>query len=498
MKHLQLNRRDFLKGACVGAFACTCVCLDTGGAGTGATIAPFRGQAAQTNKRPNVVVILTDDQGTLDAHCFGSTDLHTPAIDQLAANGVRFTQAYAHTVCCPARAMVMTGRHPQRSNVNSWMQGQMYGPTGRNMLRSEVTIAEVLQAAGYRTGLFGKWHLGAHPDHGPTKQGFDEFFGIRDGFIDNYVHYQLHRTGFHDLYEGTREVFHRDHYFCDLITDRALAFIERNQDVPFFLYFALNIPHYPEQSLARHRERYKHLPEPRRSYAAMISTTDDYVGRVLRQLETLKLQEDTIIVFMSDNGHSEEDYQIKVDNHLSGYPRGHNYGANGGGGNTGPWIGAKGSFLEGGIRVPAILSYPGKLPKGIVRDQAVTAMDWYPTILELCGVKIPAGAELDGHSVLGLIEDQAAPSQYSVMHWQWQQSWMVREGNWKLIVNDKYGLGREKLDDVYLANLADEQPERKNHAKEHPEIVKRLMQLHQEWERQVTPKNPPEFQESPP
>jgi arylsulfatase A-like enzyme len=308
MNHLQLNRRGFLKGACVGAFA---------------TIAPFRGQAlhqygtgqaarpepvrfgARTNKRPNVVVILTDDQGTLDANCFGSKDLHTPAIDQLAANGVRFTQAYAHTVCCPARAMLMTGRHPQRANVNSWMQGQMYGP--RNMLRSEVTIAEVLQAAGYHTGLFGKWHLGAHPDHGPTKQGFDEFFGIRDGFIDNYVHYQLHRTGFHDLYEGTREVFHRDHYFCDLITDRALSFIERNQDVPFFLYFALNIPHYPEQSLARHRERYKHLPEPRRSYAAMISTTDDYVGRVLRQLETLKLLEDTIIVFMSDNGHSEED-----------------------------------------------------------------------------------------------------------------------------------------------------------------------------------------------
>ncbi|UCF17472.1 MAG: hypothetical protein JSW59_08415, partial [Phycisphaerales bacterium] len=135
---------------------------------------------------------------------------------------------------------------------------------------------------------------------------------------------------------------------------------------------------------------------------------------------------------------------------------------------------------------------------GIVRDQAVTAMDWYPTILELCGVQKPEGVKLDGHSVLPLIEDEDAPSQYSVMHWQWQQSWMVRDGNWKLIVNDKYGLGREKLDNVYLANLADEQPERKNHAKEHPEIVKRLMQLHRRWERQVTPKNLPEFQESPP
>ena len=217
---------------------------------------------------------------------------------------------------------------------------------------------------------------------------------------------------------------------------------------------------------------------------------------MLTQLEALKLLDDTIIVFMSDNGHSEEDYQIKVDGHLSGYPRGHNYGANGGGGNTGKWIGAKGSFLEGGIRVPAILSYPRELPKGIVRDQAVTAMDWYPTILKLCALRAPAGVELDGHSVLSLIEDKKAPSQYSVMHWQWQESWMVREGNWKLIVNDKYRPAAEKLDTVYLANLADEQPERKNYARERGDIVERLSRLHEQWQRAVTPKDLAEFQES--
>ena len=275
-------------------------------------------------EKPNVVIIFTDDQGTLDARCFGSSDLDTPAIDRLAERGVRFTQAYAHTVCCPARAMLMTGRHPQRSDVNSWMQGQMCGPPGRNMLTREVTLAEVFQAAGYRTALFGKWHLGAHVDHGPTKQGFDEFFGIRNGFIDNFVHYQLHRTGFHDLYDGTREVFHRGQYFPDLITDRAISFIQRNQDRPFFLYYALNIPHYPEQSLTRFRQRYEELPEPRKSYAAMISTTDHYIGRVMTQLEALDLVDKTIVVFMSDNGHSEEDYQISVDGHASGYAKGHN------------------------------------------------------------------------------------------------------------------------------------------------------------------------------
>ena len=441
-------------------------------------------------RRPNVVFILTDDQGTLDANCFGSTDLYTPAIDKIAAKGVRFTQAYAHTVCCPARAMLMTGRYPQRSNVNSWQQGRMRGPKGLNMFRSEVTIAEALKKAGYRTGLFGKWHLGAHPDHGPKEQGFDEFFGIRDGFIDNYVHYQLHGRGYHDLYEGTKEVFHRGDYFPDLIADRALSFIERNQDVPFFLYFALNIPHYPEQSLARHGRRYEHMPEPRRSYAAMISTTDDYVGRILTQLEALKLVDDTIIVFMGDNGHSEEDYQIRGDHHTSGYPRGHNYGANGGGGNTGRWIGSKGTFLEGGIRTPAILSYPRKLPKGIGRDQAVTAMDWYPTALELCGVEIPSGLELDGRSVLPLVRDESAPSRYAGMHWQWQKAWMVREGEWKLIVNGRQRIDGNRAEAVYLANLADEQPERKNHAKQHPDIVERLTRLHDQWAQAVTPKEP--------
>jgi arylsulfatase A-like enzyme len=366
------------------------------------------------------------------------------------------------------------------------------------MLASEITLAEVLRSAGYRTALFGKWHLGAHPDHGPTRQGFDEFFGIRDGFIDNFVHYQLHRTGYHDLYEGETEVFHRGEYFPDMITDRALSFIERNQDRPFFLYYAPNIPHYPEQALARHQQRYQNLPEPRRSYAAIVSTTDDYIGRVLTQLEALGLAEDTIVIFMSDNGHSEEDYQIQVDGHLSGYPRGHNYGANGGGGNTGRWIGAKGSFLEGGIRVPAIISYPAKLPRGEVRDQAVTAMDWFPTVLELCGIEAPEGVPLDGHSVLPLVEDASISSAYKAMYWQWQEGWMVREGNWKLIVNNAKGLGQPALDKTYLANLEDGQPEAKNHVQEHPEIVERLTQLHREWIEAVTPRAVPKSTESPP
>ncbi|MHC4627969.1 MAG: sulfatase family protein, partial [Planctomycetota bacterium] len=158
-----------------------------------------------------------------------------------------------------------------------------------------------------------------------------------------------------------------------------------------------------------------------------------------------------------------------------------------GGGNTGRWIGSKGSFLEGGIRVPAILSYPRKLPKGTARHQAVTAMDWYPTVLELCGLEIPKDIELDGRSVLPLVQDESSPSRYAVMHWQWQKSWMVREGNWKLIVNGRHRIDGERVDPVHLASLTDEQPERMNHADKHPEVVERLRRLHNQWARAVAP-----------
>ena len=232
-------------------------------------------------RRPNVLIILTDDQGTLDARCYGAKDLYTPAMDSIAAQGVPFTQAYSHTVCCPARALLLTGRHPQRSNVNSWQQGHPTGEKGLNMNLAEITLAEALRDAGYRTALIGKWHLGAHPDHHPMKQGFERFYGHLGGFIDNYNHHYLHRQGYHDLYDGTKEVFEKGEYFPDLVTDRAIRFIQENRDTPFFLYLAFNIPHYPEQADRRFDMLYRDLPEPRRSMAKIISTVDDRIGQVV-------------------------------------------------------------------------------------------------------------------------------------------------------------------------------------------------------------------------
>lgn len=443
------------------------------------------GSAAIGSERPNVVIFYTDDHGTLDANCFGSRDLITPNIDRLAEAGVRFTQAYAHTVCCPSRAALMTGRHPQRSNVNSWTQGRTWDANkGRNLALEEVTLAEALQANGYATAIFGKWHIGAHPEHGPLRQGFDEFFGFRSGFIDNYHHFGGHGVGAHDLFEGTTEVFHRGVYFPDLICDRALGFIERHQSEPFFLYFPFNLPHYPEQAVGAYADAYEDLPEPRRSYARVVSTCDHYLGRILTALDRFKLTKRTIVLFTADNGHSEEDYQVQVDNHLGGNARGQNYGANGGGGNTGRWIGAKGSFLEGGLRVPTVLSYPGVVPAGEVRDQAVTIMDWYPTILDLAGIPAPDVA-FDGRSAVPVIRDASAAGQHQTLYWQWQRGWAVRQGDWKLISRGVLGLGRPRLEPLTLVNLADDKPEQHNYVKERPEIARRLQGLYEAWAEDV-------------
>jgi arylsulfatase A-like enzyme len=438
-----------------------------------------------------VIIIYTDDHGTLDVGCFGAEDLHTPHLDRLAAEGIRFTRAYAHTFCCPSRAALLTGRHPQRGGVNQWTQGDMKDPEqGVNMRLEELTLAEVLGGAGYRTALFGKWHLGAHRDYGPPKQGFDELFGHRGGFIDNHIHYFLQGDGYHDLYEGTEEVWAKGQYFPGMITERAVRFIEKNRERPFFLYLAFNTPHYPEQPLPEHLARYESLEDPRRTYAAFLTTTDHYIGKVLATLDDHGLRDDTIVIMMGDNGHQSYEsfdfFQIKVDDHASGLPKGHRFsvgdGPNPGGGYTGKWIGQKGEYFEGGIRVPAILSYPAKLPRGAVRSQVVTAMDWFPTVLELCGVE-PPPVTIDGRSVLEVVRSAAAPSPHPVLYFQWQNMWAVCEGDWKLI---RLKANREEARERFsLHNLGDAEPEVKDHLAEQPEVAERLRGLHRAWEQDV-------------
>ena len=440
-------------------------------------------------QKPNIIIIYTDDQGTLDAGCFGADDLYTPNIDKLSRSGIRFTQAYAHTVCCPSRAALITGRHPQRSGIISWTQNDAHAKEkGINMPLSEVTIAEVLKENGYQTGLFGKWHLGGALENGPLEQGFDTFYGFRGGFIDNYVHYFLHGKGFHDLWSNKQEVFERDQYFPTLMTEKTLQFIEENRNQPFFIYAAFNLPHYPEQPDSVFISRNAALNEPRKSYASAVSTVDDKIGQIIDKIEELDLRSNTVIIFMSDNGHSTEETMIRIDGHLSGLPKGTNYCANGGGGYTGKWRGAKSSFLEGGIRVPAIISYPGHFPENETRDQIVSCMDIFPTLCEITGSQLP-DHPIDGYSLIPVIESGKARSNHQVLYFQWEDQWAVREGKWKLIVRGRDTTGKfsnhpqkeENMESPYLANLEASDPEAYNYAKEYPEVVERLTKLYEEW-----------------
>ncbi len=420
--------------------------------------------SAAEGRPPNVILIFSDDQGSLDLNCYGSSDLSTPHLDALAARGLRFTQFYvASPVCSPSRAALLTGRNPIRAGVPSNVSSQ---PGARGMPPEELTIAELLNASEYRTALFGKWHLGTVPECSPNAQGFDEFFGHKAGCIDNYSHwFYWQGPHFHDLWRNGEEAREDGVHLTELLVRESQRFIKENKSRPFFLYLPYNLPHYPAQAPETFTKKYASIPEPRRSYAASISYMDDAIGRILATLDELKLREETLVIFLSDHGHSTEE--------RAGF----------GGGNAGPFRGAKFSLLEGGIRVPCIVSWPGKFPAGEVRNQFGTSVDLLPTIAELCGVALP-DRKLDGKSLVPVLKSAEAASPHERFHWRWQNQWAVREGDWKLVVNaadTKQGTRLEGKDKIFLSNLALDVSETRNIAAAHPEIVQRLTRSHEEW-----------------
>ncbi len=423
-------------------------------------------------EKPNVVIIYTDDQGTLDAHCYGADDLITPHMDSLARRGVRFTQMYAPSaICSSSRAGLMTGRIPPRAGVAGNCSSS-HGVAG--MPTEEITIAEMLKADGYVTGHIGKWHLGYTPETMPGGQGFDYSFGHMGGCIDNYSHY-FYWAGpnRHDLWRNGKEIWEEGRFFPDLMAEECEKFLEENQDRPFFLYWANNVPHYPLQGTAQWRARYAKLPSPRRMYAAFVSTLDERIGRVVAKIDALGLREKTLIIFQSDHGHSTEERAF------------------GGGGYAGPYRGAKGCLFEGGLRVPAIVSMPGTIPQGEVRGQMASGCDWLPTIAQFCGVR-PPRVKLDGKSLAEVIRSADAPSPHDVYYWRLgrggRAQWVVRQGDWKLLGNPrdtskKAPLGKD--DKLFLVNLADDIGEMTNVAKQHPEVVQRLEKIHQTYEAEL-------------
>ena len=423
--------------------------------------------SVQTNAadRPNVIVIMTDDQGTADLGIAGATDVLTPHLDALARRGVRFSQFYAAApVCSPSRAALLTGRHPFRAGMPSNASAQL-GDAG--MPAREVTIAEMLKPAGYASGHVGKWHLGFTPETMPLGQGFDFSFGHMGGCIDNYSHFVYWGgPNHHDLYRNGSEVQLPGRFFGDLMVEEAGAFLERNRDRPFFLYFAINAPHYPYQGDPKWLLRYAKLKPPRNLYAAFLSTMDERIGGLLERLDSLKLREHTIVIVQSDHGHSTEERAFF------------------GGGSAGIYRGAKYSLFEGGIRVPAIVSWPGHLPENQVRSQVAYGCDWLPTIAELCGAALPQ-VLLDGKSLVPVIKDARAASPHAVLHWQIGKSWAVREGDWKLLFNVVDTTERApgvEIPGAFLVDLKADPAERLNLAGAHPDAVARLRELRTKWE----------------
>jgi arylsulfatase A len=416
---------------------------------------------------PNVVVIYTDDQGTLDLNSYGSKDLVTPHMDALVESGIRFTQFYGAPVCTPSRVSLLTGMSPQRAGV----EGNVSAEPGQSEgLSSELfTMVNLFKDAGYRTGHIGKWHLGFSEDKQPLAHGFDTTFGHLVGCIDNYSHFYYWRgPNRHDLYRNGKEVFHDGEFFPELMLDEAKTFISEAKDDPFFLYFALNLPHYPYQGYPRWLEYYNEqgVPYPRNLYAAFLSTQDEIIGALIQHLDTLGLRENTIVIFQSDNGHSTEER------------------AHFGGGNAGIYRGAKACLFEGGIRVPAAISWPAGLPRGQVRDQLSVNTDWLPTLAELCELEMPE-TMIEGKSLVPVLHNPEAPSVHDgVYHWAFRDQWVARDGRWKLLGNpvdksDKAPLGKD--DALFLVDLESDPGELTNLAARYPAKVEALKQSYMSW-----------------
>ncbi len=432
------------------------------------------GSPTESAKRPNIIIFYTDDQGSIDANCYGSDDLVTPTIDGLAASGVRFTQMYSPSaICSSSRAGLMTGRFPARAGVANNI-GDAEGTEG--MPHSEITIADMLHNAGYRTAHIGKWHLGHRVETRPNGQGFDFSFGHMQGCIDNYSHFfYWHGPNRHDLWLNGREIYREGEYFGDLMRDYCKQFISEKSEQPFFVYMAINWPHYPLQGSRKWRDLYaERIDDPQRQrYAALLSTADELMGDIVHQIESLGLRENTLIVYQSDHGHSVEERTF------------------GGGGNAGPYRGCKGSLFEGGLRIPSVVSWPGTIPANQVRQQAVFGCDWLPTIADYIGCEPPT-AELDGKSMRSVIESPDVDSPHEHLYWLLGRGpsaqWAVRQGDWKLLGNPRdprqpNSLG--KSDELFLVHLSEDISESKNVAAEYPDRVEQLQAIHTRYQTEI-------------
>ena len=460
-----MRRRDFLKSSALGAASCAMF------GALGAV------RAAGSGRKPNVVFILADDLGYAEVGCYGQKKIKTPHIDRLAAEGMRLTQAYSgNPVCAPSRCTLMTGLHTGHAQVRGnkqvggkagWELGSTIG--GQWPIAEDTyTVAKMFKQAGYATGAFGKWGLGRVGTSGdPQKQGFDHFFGyICQRQAHTYYPNHLWKDGEVFRIEENKDGKERV-YSHDLIADAALEFVRANKDRPFFLYVPFTIPHValqvPDDSLAQYRGKWPDAPydgkkgyiphaHPRACYAGMVTRMDKDVGRIVALLDELRLDENTLVIFSSDNGPT---YAGGADSAFFE--------------SAGPLRGLKGSVWEGGIRVPFIARWPGRIEPGSENDHVTAFWDFLPTCAELLGRRPPD--DIDGVSMLPtLLGNDARQKQHEHLYWELRGQQAVRKGDWKAV---RLKPGQK----IQLFDLRIDMGEQNDLAAQRPEIVAQMERI---------------------
>ena len=404
---------------------------------------------------PNFVIILADDLGYGDVGFHGSTEARTPNLDRFAAGGIQFTNGYvASSYCSPSRAAILTGRHPAKTG---WEINPAYNPLDHHLGLShdEILFPEYLQQAGYKTGIVGKWHLGAALPFNPLGRGFDYFWGILMGshhyfesnpLDTNYSKHPISNNGGAEGFDG---------YLTDAFTDKAIEFVEENSQNPFFLYMSYTAPHGPYQAPAELIDSYSHIPDrKKRTYLAMVESLDRNIGRLIQTLEDQGVRDNTVVFFLNDNGGREII------------------------GSNGPLRGKKNTLYEGGIRVPFLASWPRQWPQGIIYEPMISSMDLAPTILGLADInEIDPDHPLDGVNLDPYLLGEGNTDPHETLFWRsgyyGKDRGAIRSGDWKLIAEGK---GTPEL-----YNLAANTSETRDLSEENNQQMKALAELWNEW-----------------
>lgn len=432
---------------------------------------------AQTPKRPNILVLVTDDHGIGDVGCYGHPEVRTPNLDRLAASGVRFTQWYANApICSASRAAILTGRYPDRTGVKGALSSE---PTWNvpGLRAGETTLPQRLRSLGYSTAAFGKWHLGSAVPSRPMNQGFDNFFGWYSGWLDAYSHryYQLGGPPgkiFHDLWRNDTEVFEEPAYMTELLGREAQAHLARQSAArPFFMYLAFGAPHYSMMAPKKYLDRFPAaMDRDRRTHLAMVAAVDDQIGALLDQLKSQGMEDNTIVYFQADNGATRE---VRASSDGKPYH----------GGSNEPYRGWKQGLFDGGMHVPAMMRAPGFIKPGQVWNRPMISMDLTPTLLAMADPSAPPITGVDGQNILPVLAGKAR--EHDFLFWSFENQRAVRNGDWKLVFNPPQFPGDPKPDKVWLSNLESDPGEKKNVAADNPDRVKLLMERLRAWEPEV-------------